>query len=351
MRAFQLRILALLVTWWLPACSAPTSTPAEGEVDFPAAEVLLEDAGKLGGCAIGEADAAWPGPELAAAGSDGRIHVLHREQGAWIHEVVDRMPGEQIQLAAGPVGPDNVSAVVSVGVLEGGEDDGGAGVAWLVFRGRDGWSRRELLRDEALIHAVAIGDLDAGWPGNEVVVAGFSGRVTLIGLGTGEPVAQGIGHLPANAKGLTLGLGGVVVACDDGSLLRLIDTPAGWVSSVLAKHDYALARISGRDDGVVYCGNGGLLRTWNGNRSRDIYSSKDRLRGAVFVNTPDGLRLASAGYDRSVRLHALDRGAGQRFLFADTDRLHHLAAGEIDGSGALLACGYSGKLTLQRLVH
>ncbi len=347
------KLLLLLPALLVFACSSP-----DGGTGTQKHVVLIQGAGKLGGCGIGELDERSSGPEIATVGSDGRVHVCRQEDGGWTAEVVDEVPGEQIQLALGPVGPKGLAALVSVGVEQGGEDDGGSGIAWMLWREQGLWQRRVLLRDSALLHAAAVGDVDSGAPGNEVVLAGFTRRVHLVTLGLAGPESRVIGSLPGNAKGLALGLGGILVACDDGSLVRFERPGKGsqgetWNSEVLVRHEQPLARLSAVDDRALYCGNDGVLRLWRAGASAELYRSSDRLRGAVFVGEGRNDRgnawaFASAGYDHTVRLHSEPPSPTNMTALADTDKLHHLAAGEIDGEPVLVSCGYSGNLVLTR---
>lgn len=311
-------------------------------------QVVLEGAGKLGGCAVGELDASAADSELVAVGSDGRIHLGVHGPDGWTSSVIATVPGEQIQVAAGAIGPEAIPSVISVGVAEGGEDDGGPGVAWWMRREGDSWTRTELLGDDALLHAVAIGELDAVSAGNEVALAGFTRKVHLVTLVDGEPKSQAIGDLPGNAKGLAIGAGGVVAACDDGSLVRFTRSGDSWEREILAHHDAPLARLSANDKDVVYCGNDGVLRLWSNGESSKVYGSSDRLRGAVFL--PDGEHgrvLGSAGYDGHVRIHIPDlknTWSGPESVAHEDAKLHNLATGTCAGSVGLAFCGYGGRL-------
>lgn len=345
--------LALLLPALAFACSSP-----DGSAESRGHEMLVQGAGKLGGCGIGELDERSGGPEIACVGSDGRVHVCRRDGGGWVAEVVDEVAGEQIQLALGPVGPKGLAALVTVGMEQGGEDDGGKGIAWMLWREQGLWQRRVLLRDSALLHAAAVGDVDPRAAGNEVVLAGFTRQLHLVTLGPAGPESRVIGSLPGNAKGLALGLGGILVACDDGSLVRFERFATGsadetWEREVLVRHEQPLARLTAQEDRALYCGNDGALRLWKDDASVELYRSSDRLRGAVFVGggRSDGgsvWAFASAGYDHTVRLHPELPSQGGVTALADTDKLHHLASGEIDGEQVLVSCGYSGNLVLIR---
>lgn len=338
--------LAPLVLLTLFSCRAAEPETAES------VQVVLEGAGKLGGCAVGELDASAEDGELVAVGSDGRIHLGVYGAEGWTSSVIATVPGEQIQVAVGAIGPDGIPSIISVGVAEGGEDDGGPGVAWWLRRDGDSWTRTELLGDEALLHAVAIGELDASSAGNEVALAGFTRKVHVVTLVDGEPKSQTIGDLPGNAKGLAIGAGGVVVACDDGSLVRFTRGVDGWEREILAHHEAPLARLSANGTDIVYCGNDGVLRLWTDGETREVYRSSDRLRGAVFLPKSEiGRILASAGYDGHVRIHPADlrytsygSDPDSNSVAHEDAKLHNLATGTCAGSVGLAVCGYGGRL-------
>ena len=110
-------------------------------------------------------------------GSSGRVYIVRRDGDGWAHDVVGPMGGEMIQCAAGRFVPGwDAEQLLCVGVEEGGEDDGGRGAAYLVYRFNDAWATELVATDRALFHAVAVGDLDPDHVGDEALLAGYGRR-------------------------------------------------------------------------------------------------------------------------------------------------------------------------------
>lgn len=352
MRMEMRRGIPIAVPIMLAGCAATVSAPTAWW-----SETALQIDATLGGCAIGDIDPRHAGNEIAVVAADGRVLCVRRDGAGWSHELVAQLPGEQIQCAVGDILPHPGDELVTVGVAEGGEDDGGAGVAWVFGRGPDGWWRHELLHDEALLHAVAIGDVDPVREGAEVVLAGFSREIHLLVRDGGGHALTSAEGLPGNAKGAAVGLGGAVIACDDGSLVSVL-FGGGQIlgAQVLETYPAPLARVAASGSRVLVCANDGRLRLWDGEVTTTFYESADRLRGAVLAELDprrEGVEMATAGYDGRISLLWLDRDdpGGPRAqvleVARDVDRLHHLTAGELPGLGVcLVACGYSGRVTV-----
>lgn len=319
---------------------------------------------KLGGCTLGDLDPAHPGQEIGVVAGDGRVYCLRRESRGWAQEEVVHLPGEQIQCLACDLFPNLPGdELVTVGVATGSEGDGGAGVAWVHWKEAGRWQSEQILTDTALFHAVAFGDVDPRHAGSELIVAGFSGRVHVLRRGDGELVSESFGPLPGNAKGAAVGLGGVVLACDDGSLCAMRRAESGWQLEILDRFPTALARVSARRDRALVCANDGRLRLIDEHGVQAIPVSSQALRGAVFGDFDpllQGEELATAGYDGRVRvlalrdaladdpgrgIHSGDRVVQETQVGRDDNRLHHLASGSLAGLGhCLVACGYSGRV-------
>ena len=337
---------------------------------------------KLGGCAVGDFDPDRPGNEIAVVAGDGRvleIFVDETDPSGFAHELMGTLPGEPIQCAVGDLLPGRPGVeLVTVGVAEGGEHDGGAGLATLWLRDGEGgsWEGHTLLEDQALIHGVAVGELDPDRPGAEVVLGGFSGvvHVGTIRSAGDRTVALWEHHaMPAstgNVKGISVGPEGARIGCDDGSLLAL-DRAAGSLGlhSLCRWEGAPLARLASDADGVLVASNDGVLRYSQfapdtGTTSTVVGArADDRLRGAVIAdlsNESPGTEWATAGYDgrilviervdvRRDRTGVLTMRTRQELAGQDDDRLHHLAAGELPGLGTcLVAVGYSGRVTVLR---
>ena len=335
----------------LGACAAPAAGPERWNV-----EVAFEQDAKLGGCAVGNFDPDRPGNEIAVVNERGEVWMLWRADRRWESELVMRRPGELIQVAAGDLDPDHPGEeLVAVGMQSGTEDSGGAGAAVLAWREGDGWRERELASDDALLHAVAVGEIDPTRPGPEVVVAGYSRSVHVGWLEGGNFESTVVAELPGPAKGVALERGAMVFACEDGSVVRVTRRGGEWASEVVASFADPQARIDAYDGALLVCDNGGYLRLVEPEpggaepRVTVVHKSPDRLRGAVFSGldpAAEGIELATAGYDGWI---VVVRRAGRGFrtyeIAHDTDRLHSLASGELPEVGpALVACGYSGRV-------
>tara|TARA_R110002072_G_scaffold30556_7_gene95395 strand:- start:938 stop:2032 length:1095 start_codon:yes stop_codon:yes gene_type:complete len=328
-------------------------------------QVVLEVPGtKLLGCAIGDADPQHFGNEIAVAAGNGLVYVVRHQDDTWHHEVAAALRGEPIQCAIGDVDRLHEGAeIVTVGMLRGDEDTGSGGAAMLLRRTDSGWEKVELLRTNALLHGVCIGDVDPTRVGIELAVAGADGEVHLVwqsGVGWASKI---IGEVPGTAKSMTLGLGGLLVACDDGSLVRFRLRPRGWVRDVVSTGSSALARVGATFGMAIWCANDGALRLLREGYEEVVLRSTDRLRGAVLADldpSRTGLEGATAGYDGLISVihggpiawERLSHHGGVAHVFeitvvaADSDRLHHLAAGPLPQRGtALVACGYSGRVT------
>ncbi len=352
---------------WLGAAACSTGSqggPAAPGVEAPdvdwAVEVAFESGTKLGGCAVGELDPTSPGGEIVSVAGDGQVWVTARIDGAWSTTSIARLPGEAIGCVVADLLPDIPGdEIVTVGVAEGGEEDGGPGVAHLLARTPDGWSTEILFEDDALLHGVDVGDLN-GDDRLDVIVAGYSRRVHVL-----ERDAQGdswrvtsAGVLPDVAKSVVV-VGSpdaerparAVVGCRDGSLIefRLM------VGGALGRFEWASgsssqARLGALPPGVLVASDGGTLATVLGPARMELYASGDKLRGAVAADVDPhafGTELCTAGYDGAVVVTHRIQPAGAALVVArDDDRLHHLAAGRLAPGKppSLVACGYSGRL-------
>ncbi len=314
---------------------------------------------KLGGCVLADFDPTKPGDELVVTASDGAIYYLSQMKldcpvnGEWATEKVFEAPGEMIQCAAGDLDPSSPGdELVVVGALSGGEDDGGPGAVWLGRLTGGTWAFEKLLDDEALVHAVSIGELDSAHEGLELLVAGFTNEVHLLSLSGGHWDHQVVGTLNAPAKGAAIAAGKAFIACNDGALVQLEKGAQGWSMTTLEQHPKALARITANEDSVLYSSNDGKLRLRRDGKSTVVYSSDDRLRGAVLYELDaegEGLEFATAGYDGIVAVISTTSEGERKTsrIGGDGDRLHHLAVGEVlDLGTVLVACGYSGTVII-----
>jgi hypothetical protein len=343
-----MRAWPLIAPFLLASCVATESTkPAWWQ------QTAADLGQKLGGCAVGDFDSQLPGNEIAVVAGDGGVYLVWREGDDWSSRQIHTTGGESIQCVAGNLlAYRSGDELITLGVSRGGEDDGGPGLATVIGLKVDRAPLiKTLVEPEALIHAGAMGDFDPTQPGDELAYGGFFGEARLA-YGTGRSIT--LGPLPGNAKGAAAGVGGVVFACDDGSVVRFRrDGDGGWQQDLLASTGAVLARVAATDDEVVFAANDGVLRAWRDGQTRVLAESSDRLRGAVIADLDplrEGDEYATAGYDGQVLVIAEDVVDGQRGMTVTTagrdgDRFHHLAVGELPGLGTcLVACGYSGRV-------
>lgn len=372
----------------LAAPSTPVTESAQLLREGWGAYVAFEGRTRINGVACGDLDVAIPGDEIVTVDAEGRVRVIARDGFGFREQIgigFARDPyggglgGELVQVVTGDLDVSRPGdEVLAVGVETGDEDAGGPGVVrYYVRRADDGaWSRSSVLTD-ALVHAVAIGDLLPERPGDEFVVAGKFGEAMIgrVEEATGVVLLDRIGaefSATATAKGAIVVDGGFVLALDDGRTLRFERDDAGaWERTEEVQHGAPLARIArfGADEFVV-CDNAGIFRLHGpygedgGAGSVFLDRRSDRLRGAVVTDIdPDseGVEACTAGYDGEItvcRLSFEDADAAEDGsapvgppavqveaipVARDTDRLHHLAVGDFDGLGrALVSCGYSG---------
>lgn len=315
-------------------------------------EVALEHGVKLGGCTVGDVDPRQEGLEIAVTTAEGEVVVVSRDDDGWRHEVAVKLPGEMIQCDAGELDPELPGEeLVCVGMARGPEGSGGPGAAYLVRREGGAWTAELIQEDAGLVHAVCIGDLDPARAGHELLIAGFSQRARVMVRRRGGWQRLASVGLPANAKGAAAARGGAVVGCDDGSLVAVHRTAQGWQADTLERFPDPLARLAGRGEHVLVCGNGGRLRLLAEGETTVLHREDDRLRGAVFAELlpgAGGLEAATAGYSGVITVAWREGGTWHTTAVGrDADRFHHLAAGELPDLGVcLVACGYGGRVVV-----
>jgi hypothetical protein len=370
----QLRLTGVCALLALAACSSTEGPPPPVALGSWLTYEAYVGEGVLSGVACGDLDPQSPGDELIAVGQGGKIVILRCKEGRFSAEELEPAPGELLQVAVGDLDPMRPGAeAVAVGIAVGAEDDGGEGIAWLISRGEGGFERTELHRAGALLHAVSVADVDRDRAGNEVALAGFT-REVLVMPPTSGAEARTVATLSGNAKGMAATERGLVVACDDGSLVLLerpTDVGGEWTVARTWREAQPMARVAARRGEVLVCGNDGVLRlhqvdpTGAFERSTRCFESEQRLRGAVLADVDPsrpGLEAATAGYDGLVRVVYLtpwpvaddlvppsaglvDYRVQVEVVAEDVDALHHLGAGNFDGIGpSLVTAGFSGRV-------
>ncbi|MDA0373907.1 MAG: hypothetical protein O2865_08975 [Planctomycetota bacterium] len=343
------KLPALATSALLTSCIA-TDGGADGAV-FERV-VIAETGVKLGGCAVGDLDPSHEGPEIAAVGEDGSVHVAWREDGSWRSAVVARCGGEMIQCAIGDADLDHPGVeLVVVGMQQGPETDDGPGAAHLIRWVDGAWTSELLLVDDALLHAASVGE-------GEVFVAGFTERVHRLRRRDGGFKAAVAIDLPGAAKCMIPFADGVAVACTDGSVVHMTADARGYTGEVLDRRLAGRARLGTDGTALAVADDDGVLSLVTpGASTVRLHRASEKARGAVLADldpSVPGPEAATVGYDRRVMLL---RGRGEDWdatqLSREEDRLHHLVHADVDPAPGdeLLTVGFAGDVVMFRRVR
>lgn len=372
MRARHIPVLLLVLAVGGTASAEPSDPAAAWS-----ATIAFEAGVKLGGCDVGDLDPTHPGGEIAAVAEDGRVFLVHRAGGAWHGRSIAKVAGEMIQCAIGDADPTREgSELVMVGMAEGTEDAGGKGAVHLVYRDGDAWMVEPVFEDTALVHGVCIADVDPSNEGNEIVVVGFSKRVTILAKVHGKWSKLDDAPLPAPGKAVASVAGRLFVANTSDSIagyeptavtetvsegeseveVKRVRWPGRVADAHLVELGAAQARLGVGGDLLLVACDDGRLQLLTPDGPFCIYEEDAKLRGAVLADLDplvEGDEAATAGYRKTMTI--LYRGDDWRkpwtpvTLWRDTDRFHHLAAGELWDGGLgleLVAVGYSGRVVV-----
>ncbi len=364
----------------------PISVPEIVDEDWSLTVAFAGDV-RINGVATGELDPETPGDEIVTVDQRGRLRILRRAgdgfeemdlgeitatgDGLETQGSANAPTGELVQVICADLVPRIPGdEIIAVGVLAGGEDDGGRGLVRVFARaGVDRTWVEYRHVTPALVHAVTAGDILPNRPGAEFVIAGFFGQAHVGRLDTlrGQPSLvveerPGLTH-QGNAKGACLTRSGLVLACDNGFLYTYTRAADGaWFAHDGIDVGGGLARVTAYPGGgVAVCGNDGTFRVVRYDRAAGTKSTwflvraENRLRGAVIADLDPahpGDEAATAGYDGIIRLVRFFPGEGASdaematsdvILARDTAKLHHLTTGTFEGLGlSLVSCGYSG---------
>ncbi|MFV1959215.1 MAG: hypothetical protein ACC662_07360 [Planctomycetota bacterium] len=363
-------LVALLFALLAPCGCGREKTPGGVPADAPAhpvswgATIAFEAGRKLGGCAVGDLDPMHPGHEILAVAATGEVFVVRHDEDGWHGKVVAKAGGEMITCAIGDADPGRpgLEAIVG-GMEEGGEGSGGNGAAHVLYRDDEGWHLEPLLVDAALVHGVAIGEVDHSHEGGEVITVGFSRKATVLGRENGAWKTLATIDLPSPGKNALVHDGEILVACAGGSVERIRKEDGAWTTRSIPLGDVGPARPDA--DGarvLVACNDGGLrLFSLDGPEGKTptvtvIHREPKRLRGAVLGDldpSVPGVEAATAGYAKEMTIlyppEAGKKAWTAKTLWRDTEKFHHLASGELlaDGQGPeLVAVGYSGRVVV-----
>jgi hypothetical protein len=328
------------------------------------AEVLMESEHGMGGAAIGDLDPVAPGSEVAVVNDAGEAWLVGRADGTWRPERIHAGKGEMIMCAIGDADPSHRgNEFVGVGMVEGAESSRGPGQAVLVWKDGERWSSRVIFQDTHLLHGVAIGDVSAAHPGNEVVVCGFNHRVQLLYWDEGSwkhetiyvandrlKIVLAADVLP-DRPGLE-----VVATGSDGRPQLLWEGNLGWHHQSIFRDRLGQSRVATGDSGILIGGDDGkvTLTKQQEGRWQSEFLGRDtaKIRGVVLFDVdPDvsGPEAYGCGYSGRVTqfVRTTDSYWESRIVHVEERPLHHLLAGDFDSEHAgveLLTCGHGGRL-------
>lgn len=346
--------LALVLLLLLAACGTAPLT-----ADWQSSVILRADAG-LGGCAIGDVSQKWPGNEIVATATDGKVWVMGSTDGVyWDAVVAVTLPGEMIQVTTGDVRPDIPGdEIIAVGMLRGAEDETAPGAAYAVWNEAGAWRHQKIADDARLLHGVCVADADPNAAGNEVWVAGFSNRVREVVYEGGAWRELGSARISGPGKCATPFQGGVAVGGSDGAIHLCRPVGGELAAKLLLEGDTGVARIGADGDALLFCCDDGTLHFFRDGRQDTIHREELKLRGAVLADLdPElpGREAVTVGYAKRLTVLA-SNGDESRWLPVhtelDTDALHHATSGELDGDPTtreIVVVGFSGNVTLLRL--
>lgn len=337
---------------------APRDAAAQFNEPAWSIDVALESPYKMNGCAVGDVMAERPGDEIVTVNQLGQAQVALLSNGTFDVRVAASTKGELIGCDIGDLVsdvPDN--ELLIWGSLEGSEDSGNKGVAFVVTRHPTKpkgmvWAQHQVLVEDTLVHGGCVAELDPTHRGAEFAFGGYSKRVHVFARYGTEWVSELAAELDAPIKCIAAYSKGLAVGCLDGKLLYLYKDNGAWKSEILDEAPAGQARISVAGDLILAARDDGKLAlVEQGKPRREILASDDKLRGAVLadlVPSTPGIEAATVGYDR--RLAVLERRGeswSAEIVYDDSDKFHHLAAGNLDPASPgleLVACGFSGKL-------
>lgn len=333
---------------FLPVLIAlPLPQGAEAPAPTWTTRVLVQSTTRLGGCAVGELDAEAPGLEIAAVAQGGQCYVARRNARSWSISTVYRAPGEMIQCTVGELDATGEGdEFVAVGMVEGSENDGAPGAAWVLARRGGKWVPELALEAPRLLHAAVVVD-------GELFVGGFDQRLTRLVRGAEDWTHEVVAELPGAAKSMVAALGGVAVACTDGSVVLVRREGGAWKSTTIDQRDSPRARLGAAGERLAVCDDDGTLSILEGGRRKELFHSPMKLRGAVLADLDPwrpGLEAATVGYSCELSVvSALDAELPAVVTpFVDSAGLHHLVAANLDDDPQLelVTCGHSGLLVL-----
>lgn len=327
-------------------------------------QILVESEHGMGGAAVGDLDPGSPGNEVAVVNAAGEVWMAHRHGESWQPQRIHKGEGEMIMCAIGDVDSRyRGNEFVGVGMVSGKESGDGSGQALLVRKDAAGWTVRPIFTDDRLLHGVAIGDVSARRPGNEVVVCGFNHRVTLLHQSadtwTHETIYVGNHRmkLVLVADVIPERDGQEVVACGtDGKVVVLWESELGWRHEVVYSDAHGQSRVAAGAPGILVGGDKGKVTLVHRDSGRWVseclFRDFAKIRGTAIADIDpahEGPELYACGYSGRVTQLVSDKNGywHARTLYTADSPLHHLLAAEFDPTHAdleLVTCGHGGKL-------
>lgn len=316
----SLALAGLLLT----ACAGPRPSVAPPALRT---ETVWQAGTKLGGVALGDLLVERAGLEIAVVSAKGELWVLSRGPQGWEAQMALSSAGELIQVAVGELLADRPGEeILAAGMARGGEDEPGPGATWLVGRqaGGAGFEARQVLAPSALAHAVLVADQDPTRAGLEGLSAGFDRQLTLLAPKSLEQcTTRVLANLPSEAKGIAAFDGGVVLACAGGQLVWVGPGEVGYRTRQLLRTEAGLARLASGPEGL-------LMSSDDGRFYHASLDSTGRAQKREIYREPGGQK---------------GRGAAWADLGAPSEPYQNGARG---GGRCAVTAGYSGQIVALR---
>ncbi|MEN8149259.1 MAG: hypothetical protein ABFS86_05515 [Planctomycetota bacterium] len=289
----------------LAACGGSADEPVVGGGGGSwEARVVFRAPDKIGGLDVGELIASDPGEEIACVLRNGEAHiVLPSGSGSVTIKVAD-VGGEMLQCAIGDVDaryPGN--EIVIAGMKSGTEEDGGPGAVYVlshVSEHEGAWRCAEAWLAPALVHGVTVMDIDPARPGNEIVCVGFDSAATIVYRDGDGWAHETVVDLPGKGKSVAPLGSQAVIATALGTVGFLTKDDDSWEFESLRVSEAGQSRLGVAPDGrIVSAGDDGALRLIDDGKVTVIHREAQKLRGAVLADldpASPGLEAATASY-------------------------------------------------------
>jgi hypothetical protein len=191
-------------------------------------------------------------------------------------------------------------------------------------------------------------------------VTGYDNAVHRLTLTAGSWTSERVATLPGAGKNAMMLGSEVIVTSTDGSVISIGKDGDTWRSKTIDERGSGRSRLGTDGRRIIVSDDDGTLSVLTPSDDGDAWSRQEihrefeLQRGAVLADldpTTPGLEAATAGFEFKISLLREAGGSWwSKLLFRDTDRLHHLVAGDVDGRPGLelIGCGYSGRVTVFR---